>query len=151
VNAVVVLLLPLAVLAIGSSLRPGPSGSSMTVHPPGWSGSRALIQAFLDVAKVMFPFAILAAWRTWVHAGRWRDRGDQGWQGVAEAGACGLGIALLVLLPGIITRPMDAAPYVVAYGAAALVAGLTLGLLLRAAALVVLRLSGSGAAWRAGT
>jgi hypothetical protein len=145
VNGLIVLVLPFAVAAVGSSMGFGRMENSVTVHPPGWSGLLAAIQGLIAVGMVLLPFAVLAAWRTWVHARRWRDRGDRGWQGVAEAGACGVGAALLVLLPGIVTRPMDAAPYVTVYGGAALVVGLVVGLLLRMAALVVLKLTNSAA------
>ncbi len=56
-----------------------------------------------------------------------------------EAGLCGLGTALLYLAPGIVTRPMEAPPYVIVYGGAALILGLLVGLFLRAAAVLVLR------------
>jgi hypothetical protein len=47
------------------------------------------------------PLALVAAWRTWVHAARNRSGGGNGWQGVLEAGAAGFVIALWVLAPGI--------------------------------------------------
>jgi hypothetical protein len=51
-----------------------------------------------------------------VHARRYCEQRAGGWQGVAEAGAAGLFIALIVLARGIMTRPGDAPPYVVVYG-----------------------------------
>ncbi len=143
VNGLIVLLLPLVVAAVGSCIGTGRMQNSVTVHPPGWSAFLAGLQALIAVDRVLLPFAALAAWRTWVHAKRWRDRGDRGWQGVAEAGVCGAGTAVLVLMPGIVTRPMDAAPYIAVYGGAALIVGLVVGLFLRTAAGVVLKLTDS--------
>jgi hypothetical protein len=141
VNGLIVLLLPSAIVAVGSSLGLGRSQYSVTVRPPGWSGFLAAIQELIGLGKTMIPFAALAAWRTWVHARRWRARGDRGWQGVAEAGACGFGPVLLLLLPGIVTRPREAAPYIIVYGGAALVVGLAVGVLLRVTALAILKLT----------
>ncbi len=50
-----------------------------------------------------------------------------------------MGPVLLVLLPGIVTRPREAAPYIIVYGGAALVVGLAVGVLLRMTALAILR------------
>ena len=66
--------------------------------------------------------------------------------GVAEAGACGLILALLYLAPGIVTRPAEAPQYVIAYGGAALLLGVVVGLLLRTTAILVLKLFKSAAA-----
>ena len=86
------------------------------------------------------PFATLAGWRTWVYATRWQEQRRGSWLAVAEAGGWGLAVALFILAPGIVTRPMDAPPYLIAYGGFALLVGLVLGLVLRTAALIVLRL-----------
>jgi uncharacterized membrane protein YhaH (DUF805 family) len=142
VNGAIVLLLPFAVLAIASHSNAGQN--SVTVHPPGWSPALSATQHAIPVVVVVFPFAILAACRTWVHARRWRARCELGWQGVAEAGGCGLGTALLILLPSIIARPAAAPPYIIAYGGMALVAGLVVGLILRVSALAMLRFTGTG-------
>jgi hypothetical protein len=83
---------------------------------------------------------VFTGWRTWVYARRWRERQDQGWRAVAEAGACGLLLALVYLARGILTRPAEAPPYVIAYGGAALLLGVLVGLFLRATAILVLRL-----------
>jgi hypothetical protein len=139
VNGLLVLLLPPLVFMAVAAARANPG--STTVHPAGWSPGLAVIQAFIAFATTMCPFALLAAWRTWVYATRWRDRGDSGWRAVAEAGTIGLAIPLLVLSPGIVTRPMEAPPYVIVYGGFGLIIGLGLGLLLRTTAIVVLRRS----------
>ena len=70
------------------------------------------------------PLALIAAWRTRVHARRYLKGEGTGWPGVIEAGALGFGIAVLVLSRGILTRPAEALPYVVAYGGIALIVGL---------------------------
>ena len=91
-----------------------------------------------QIGLVLLPFAAIAAWRTWVHAKRWPR--ERGWQGVAEAGLCGFGTALLYLAPGIVTRPTEAPGFVLVYGGAALILGLLVGLFLRTAAVLLLRL-----------
>jgi hypothetical protein len=93
-----------------------------------------------QIGLVLLPFAAIAAWRTWVHAKRWPQ--ERGWQGVAEAGLCGLGTGLLYLAPGIVTHPMEAPQFVIIYGGAALILGLLVGLFLRMTAVVILRLQG---------
>jgi hypothetical protein len=65
---------------------------------------------------------------------------------VLEAGACGFVLALVYFAPGILTRPRDAPPYVIFYGGIALVLGLIVGLLLRTAAILVLRAHKASAA-----
>jgi hypothetical protein len=88
------------------------------------------------------PLAMLAGWRTWVHAKRIREHEGTGWRGVAEAGALGFLLAMGVLAYGIVTRQADALPYVVFYGGAALLIGVTLGCALRATGLLVLKYCG---------
>ena len=138
VNGLIVLLLPIVLLVVGSYVQPH-SDTSVTVRAPG-SSSRPPYLFLMEAALWWFPFAALAAWRTRVHAKRWRERQVGSWRGVAEAGACGFAVALAVLARGIVTRPTEAAPYVIAYGGFALVVGLVIGLLLRMTALLVLRL-----------
>ena len=48
-------------------------------------------------------------------------------------------LALLYLAPGIVTRPAEAPPYVIAYGGAALLLGVVVGLFLRTTAILVLK------------
>jgi hypothetical protein len=139
-NGVIVLLLPIIMPMLGHQ-----NSYSTTVHPPGWSPWLAALGAFITAARLMFPLAVLAAWRTWVHAAR-RRRGTRSWQGVAEAGACGFLIALVVLARGILANPLAAMIYVLVYGGAALVVGLAVGLILHLSAVVVLRLTEPSAA-----
>jgi hypothetical protein len=98
-----------------------------------------LVLAFVKMSVLLLPLATLAAWRTWVHATRWRARRIAGWLGVAEAGATGFLIALIYLAQGILTRPTEAPPYVLVYGGLALILGLLVGLVLQLTALIVLR------------
>jgi hypothetical protein len=141
VNGLLVVLVPLAVLVAAGSIDLDSSDASVTARDPERSRSWPLMPILIRTTYVLLPFAGLAGWRTWVYARRWCDRTDRGWRAVAEAGACGLILALLYLGPGIVTRPADAPPYVIAYGGAALVLGVLLGLFLRSTAILVLKLS----------
>jgi hypothetical protein len=110
------------------------------------------VRTIFEVGLFFTPFVTLAAvsgWRTLVHARRYCEQHGGGWQGVAEAGAVGLFIALVVLARGIITRPRDAPPYVVVYGGAALLIGLGIGLVLRFTAILVIKLASRAAPGRA--
>jgi drug/metabolite transporter (DMT)-like permease len=86
------------------------------------------------------PFAMAAAWRTFVHARRWLERGSRGGQGILEAAACGFAGAVLVVLPGIVTQPTQAPPYLLAYGGLAAIVGLAVGVVLWICATLTLRL-----------
>jgi hypothetical protein len=140
VNGLLVVSIPLVLLVAGSSIDLNTYDATVTARAPGPPRIVTMIPNLNSVALVLLPFALLAAWRTWVYAGRWRDRQDPGWRGVAEAAACGGMVALLYLAPGIVTRPDQAPPYVLVYGGAALLMGAAVGLFLRATALVVLKL-----------
>ena len=140
VNAIVVLLAPSIALLVAMMVSID-GNTSVTVRPAGASRVQPVVRSVIEMGAWMLPFATIAAWRTWVHAQRWSARQGSGWQGVAEAGACGLAAALLYLVPGIVTRPRDAAPYVMAYGGAATIVGLLFGLVLRTTALLILRFS----------
>ena len=99
VNGLLVMLVPLAVLVAGSNINVDNFDASVTANVPGsprmWTTIRILIRA----SVVLFPFALLAGWRTWIYARRWCDYQDRGWRAVAEAGACGVILALLTLRP----------------------------------------------------
>ena len=144
VNGLLVMLLPFALMLAVSDLRID-SNTSVTVRAPGASRMPHVL-ALIEIAKVLFPFAALAAWRSLVYARRWRDESDRGWRAVAESGACGLAVMIVILAPGIVTRPLEAPPYLIAYGGAALVVGLLVGLFLRMSAILVLKLLKSAAA-----
>src|SRR5947208_1991566 len=112
VNGLLVMVLPLA-FALLATVVILDSNTSVTVHAPGASRVMAVISPVLSTVVVVLPFALLAGWRSFVYARRWRDQSDRGWRAVAEAGVCGLAVALIVLAPGIVRRPRDAPPYVV--------------------------------------
>lgn len=143
VNALLVLFLP-ALLLLAIFVVPhtsvAVSNTSVTVHPER-SFFAATGQFLSDVGPMLIrfvPFSLIAAWRTRVHARRYCDKRGTGWQGVLEAGALGFLTALLVLSRGIITRPMEALPYIIVYGGAAALLGLACGLVLRMTARTVL-------------
>ncbi len=145
VNGLLVVLLPLAVLVAGSNINLHDFDASVTASAPGAPRIWTVIPILIRTSLVLFPFALLAGWRTWVYARRWCDQQDRGWRAVAEAGACGLILALLYLAPGIVTRPAEAPPYVIVYGGAALLLGVVVGLFLRTTAILVLKLGRSAA------
>ena len=93
-------------------------------------------------ASILLPFAACAAWRTWVHAKRWRAQQNTGWQPVAEAAATAVVVVFAYLARGIVTRPAEAPAYVVVYGGGALILGAIVGLILRTTALLALTLHG---------
>lgn len=140
VNALVVLLGP-PLLMIGGSFIAGNgvSDTSSFVVADDPSPGPGALAVFAPTLMTLAPFALVAGWRTYVHARRWREGKGTGWQGVAEAGLLGVGVALAVLAPGIVTRPLEAPPYVIVYGGAALLFGLLAGLILRFTALLTLR------------
>jgi hypothetical protein len=138
VNGLLVLSVPLVSALVGSSVSRH-NATSVTVRPPGYPRTTDVVSDLIPIAVVLLPFALLAGWRTHVYAKRWLDRKDRGWRAVAEAGACGLIVALANLAHGIVTRPKEAPPYVIFYGGVALVAGILVGLFLRATAMLVLK------------
>src|SRR5688500_14581233 len=146
VNGLLVVLLPLAGLVAGSSITVDNFDATVTASPPGYSRMGTMVPMLVRMSFVLIPFALLAGWRTWVYARRWCDQQDPGWRAVAEAGACGLILALLYLAPGIVTRPAEAPPYVIVYGGAALLLGMVVGLFLRTTAILVLKLHKGAAA-----
>jgi hypothetical protein len=99
----------------------------------------------LQFGLVTLPFAAVAAWRTWIHAKRRCELGTSGWQGVGEAGGCGLVAVLILLGPAILSHPTLAMPLLLVYGAFAVLIGLLIGTLLRGTAVMVLKLTESAA------
>lgn len=139
VNGVVIVLMPLALAVVLPVLVP--DTHTVTVRPPDAPVIARTLKDLGRMAVVLLPFAFLAGWRTRVHAIEWcQDRGT-GWRGVLEGGAAGFLIAFLVLLQPTLMRPMDAPPYIIAYGGGAMILGLLIAFFLRITALVVLRLS----------
>lgn len=62
-----------------------------------WSRRIQIIGAYI---MGVAPFAMAAAWRTFVHARKWLESGSHGAQGILEGAACGFAGAVVVLLPG---------------------------------------------------
>ncbi|HYM23230.1 MAG TPA: hypothetical protein VEU08_08480 [Vicinamibacterales bacterium] len=143
VNAFVVLLLP-ALIGIGVTLFP-PNSLGTTVYADNsFAASAARLSEGLAVVEIpLLPFAMLAGWRTWVHAKRYIDGQSDGWRGVLEGSAAGFLGALLVLLPACIVRPLQAPPYVIVYGGGAAVLGLAFGLVLALTTFVTLWVLGA--------
>jgi hypothetical protein len=139
-NAAVVYLLPVAFAGVISLLPNRSAGTTVTAPDPDYlihlANRLKLIVAYVSF---MAPFAMVAAWRTFVHATRWLERGHVEWSGIVEAGATGLAGTLLVLLPGIVTHPRQAPGYVIAYGIPMIAIGLAIGVILHATALAVLK------------
>jgi hypothetical protein len=137
VNGIIVLSLPLLfVLAIAIWGRPG----TPPVKPPGSPSSTWLALPVLLMTELgMLPLALIAAWRTWVYAERFQHGVSRGWEAVAEAGLVGVLASLWMLAGPTLRRPLDAPPYLLTYGGMALLAGLLVGLVLRASAVLVLR------------
>ena len=137
VNAVLVVLIPIGVASIVS--MGVESGNTVRASPSGLQRAFTSLYGIAAYLVAIVPVALLAGWRTWVHASRYREGKGTGWQGVVEAGGLGLTLALVVLARGIVTRPADAPPYVIFYGGVALILGLAIGLFLRVTALTVLK------------
>lgn len=148
VNAAVVMLLPLAFAGAVKLFANNSSNGGTTVVgslPAGEHYAR-MAQGVVVYLLVLSPFAMAAAWRTFVHARRWFESGATGWRGILEAGACGFVAALLILLPGLLPRllttPLLAAGYALFYAAMTLIPGLAVGLVLWTTATLTLKLFG---------
>jgi hypothetical protein len=139
VNGGLVVLVPQALAVLLPVLLP--DTHTVTVRPPDAPVIARTLRDLGQMAVALLPFAVLAGWRTRVHAIEWCQDGDTGWRGVLEGGAAGFLIAFLVLLQPTLLRPMDAPPYIIAYGGAAMILGLLIAFFLRITALLVLRLS----------
>jgi hypothetical protein len=143
VNGLVVYLLPLAfagaVALFASDYSNG--GTRVVGVDPNrayvWSRRLGFVGAYLTG---LAPFAFAAGWRTFVHAKRWLEHGRWGAMGIVEGALCGFAGAVLVLMPGILTKPTQAPPYVLAYGGMAAALGLTVGAILWVTATITLRL-----------
>jgi len=141
VNAIVVYLLPLAFAAAVSLFAPLRNGTTVVGVDPDrarvWSTRIQSIAAYL---MFLAPFAMAAAWRTFVHARRWLEHGSYGLLGILEGALCGLAGAVLVLLPASIMKPTQAPPYLIAYGGLAAILGLAVGVVLWVTGTIAVRL-----------
>jgi len=143
VKALTVYLLPLEL--VGAIALVAPAYTNGSTHVVGVDPDRTAVWArrghfIAGYILGLAPFAMAAAWRTFVHARRWRDTGSRGGQGVLEGAACGFAGAVIVLLTGIVTTPTQAPPYVIAYGGLAATLGLAFGAVLWISATITLRL-----------
>jgi hypothetical protein len=137
VNGALIVLVPtvVAASAIYTSTAVRPS-------PPTLISS---VVAALPVTLGCSPVSLLVAWRTYVHAGAYRLNRLTAWHGPAESAAIGGAIALMLMVPATAaTWAREPVHLVIAYiafyvGSAAL-AGLALGIVLAATAVLVLRL-----------
>lgn|SRR5262245_12055555 len=142
VNFVVVQLLPIVVMWLLTTFRSTNSSGTTVVGrlPTGEHYARLIMHA---TQYVMFfsPFAMAAAWRTFVHTRRWLETGASGWIGILEAGLCGFGATFLVLFPSVVFlhSPLEWFPYLLAYGRLTFVVGLGFGVVLWTTATLVLR------------
>ena len=85
VNAVVVILVPITAVLSLTALTPDFSNTGTTVRPPNAPVIVPLIQLAIFLSAVSTPFAMVVAWRTWVHAVRWETLGERGWRGCSKA------------------------------------------------------------------
>ena len=67
VNGLLVMLLPLAVVVAGSTINLDNFDGSVTADVPGAPRMWATIRTLIPASLVLFPFALLAGWRTWVY------------------------------------------------------------------------------------
>jgi len=143
VNALVVWLLPVAVIGTLAAVVPDYTNGGtrvVGVDPDRAAVLSRKLQFIVAYFAGVAPFAMAAAWRTFVHATRWLDTGAPGGRGILEAALCGFAGTVVVFLPGILTRPLQAPPYVLAYGGLTAAIGLVLGLVLWTTATITLRL-----------
>jgi hypothetical protein len=135
VNAAIVLAIP---VAFGLFAWTRPAGN-VPVTPPGTPVTLVKVGSLGLLLLPFVPLAAVAAWRTQVHAVRYRLGAGDGAQGIAEGGIVGLVVAVAILAGGIFSHPADAPPYVMFYGGIAFLAGLALGFLLWISASLVMR------------
>ena len=110
----------------------------------GWGSGPApepILSWFARAATSMVPaapMAALSAWRTNVHARRWRAGQGRWWQGVAEAVAAGALVPMVILLPLVASRGLTGLACALAYALLGALLGLGIGLVLAAVAAAVL-------------
>lgn len=128
VNGLLVFVVPMGLLVYGYAAGDVPPayGPKGLGHFLSWNAKSVVILALLGVAS---------GWRTRVHGVRYAAGESSGWEGVAEAAACGvLTAASYTLPPLLVTRAMDLRPLVFYCGTGVVIGGL-LGVVLRALAL----------------
>ena len=139
-NGALILLAPAVGVAYGDY-----TWTAVRPFPPTVLSSAVSALPYFGLA----PVSLLVAWRTYVHACAYRRKPTTAWRGPVESAAIGGGIALMLLVPATaLSWGRQPSSLVIAYiafyvGAAAL-AGLVLGLVLAATALLVLHLRRGG-------
>ena len=138
-NTLLVLLVPLGWLALRFWQDGLPDDNSTIVRAPGaaWRQVADLVR----VGGLLLPFAFLAFWRSVVYARRVIDGTSTGWRGVGEAVAVALGVELVMASPALVSGHAAALPFLYVQVLVA-ATGVMVGLILRTAGLVTLRLSG---------
>lgn len=143
VNGIVVMLGPALIVYAGMMIWPN---MNPPVRPPGASSLTDGINAIFLAIPLMSPFAAVAAWRTWVHAKKRRERGTSGLQGVAEGALFGFFVVAVPLMMAVgrsgraTESPRIAMQYVLAYAIIGLLVGLAFGVILWFTAALVLKL-----------
>ena len=92
VNGLVVLLMPFALMALAEWAASFRAANGATVTARVSSNFEYAARILVGVGTVVVwsaPFALMAGWRTWVHARRRLEGRGSGWRGVAEGGALG--------------------------------------------------------------
>ena len=143
VNAVVIMLIPAALLLAGAMSASEGGNALAYTGTPSEIAAKKFADRILPVllAVLMFsPVAAFAGWRTWVHARRYRQ-GETGGRGVLEAGMAGLLIALVALAVPTVRNPSQAPPYLIVYGGGSFLVGLLLGCVLWITAVAALYLA----------
>lgn len=101
----------------------------------------------LPVMLALTPVSLLVVWRTYVHARAYRIKPLSVWRGPCEAAAIAGGLALLVMVPATAATwsrepSLLVIEYIAFYVIATALVGLTLGVVLAATAMLVLRIRG---------
>ena len=79
VNALVVLVLPPALIVFGMTFFPSNSlGTTVYAHDSFAASAARFVEGLVVVEIPLVPFAVLAAWRTWVHVKRYFEGGSDG-------------------------------------------------------------------------
>jgi hypothetical protein len=139
VNGCLVLCFPVLLVAL-----PAIFSSGSAVRPVDTSLASDMIRVVALFASVTLPLGLIAAWRTWFYARRWRIDREKGLRGVLEAGALGFSAILVLRILGLRSTSSNVSgvfspPFVIVYGGLAFVLGLLVGLVLWGVALIILR------------
>ena len=148
VNALVVLLLPFIIWGI-FTLFSSPMDAPVRPQRSFLENALRTVVQLVPVIMALAPGALVAGWRSWVHAHQALERGRYGWLGVVEAAAFGFGACFLVVGSGVLARAVFGPPqevpvwvyfgYPAFYSAIAAVIGLVIGVILQLTGMLTLR------------